>query len=187
MEIKRIIVGPLMTNCYLIISDNELAIVDPGEESEKILEEIKKTKSQPKYIILTHYHFDHLLSAEEIKKKTGAKILFHEKEKEFLKFLADGYLKGNEKIKIGKIILKVIHTPGHSKGSICLLGENEIFVGDLFFKDGYGRTDLEGGSAEEMKNSLKKLSKILKPGMIVYPGHGQIFKINNKEKYARIT
>ncbi len=176
MEVKRIIVGPLETNCYLSISDNEMIVIDPGDEPEKILTEIKKIKIKPKYIILTHYHFDHTLAVLELKKKTEAKILIHEKEKDFLNFSVDLYLKDKQKIKIGNESLKVIHSPGHTKGSICLLGKKEIFTGDTIFENGYGRTDLLGGSEKEMRESLKKLSKILKPSMVIYPGHGNIFQ-----------
>jgi len=161
MEIKRLIVGDLETNCYLLISENKLIIIDPGGSVEKILKEIKKTKAIPKYIINTHCHPDHISANNKIKEETGAEILT---------------LKGKEEIKIGKSVLKVIHTPGHTKDSICLLGENFIFTGDTLFKNGYGRTDLPGGSQKELEESLKKLSKLLKPGSMVYPGHGEIFQ-----------
>ena len=161
MKIKRLIVGDLETNCYLLISENKLIIIDPGGSVEKILKEIKKTKAIPKYIINTHCHPDHISANNKIKEETGAEILT---------------LKGKEEIKIGKSVLKVIHTPGHTKDSICLLGENFIFTGDTLFKNGYGRTDLPGGSQKELEESLKKLSKLLKPGSMVYPGHGEIFQ-----------
>lgn len=174
MEIKHFIVGPLLTNCYLIFSKDKAAVIDPGGGLKEILKEIGSKKLE--YIILTHCHWDHLLGALKLKEKTGAKILIHQGEKEFIKFQIDRFLKDGEEIKIGDFILKVIHTPGHSKGSICLVGENEIFTGDTIFKDGYGRTDLRGGSQKDLENSLKKLSKILKPKMRVYPGHGEIFE-----------
>ena len=155
------IVGDLETNCYLLISENKLIIIDPGGSVEKILKEIKKTKAIPKYIINTHCHPDHISANNKIKEETGAEILT---------------LKGKEEIKIGKSVLKVIHTPGHTKDSICLLGENFIFTGDTLFKNGYGRTDLPGGSQKELEESLEKLSKLLKPGIIIYPGHGEIFQ-----------
>jgi len=165
MEIKRLIVGDLETNCYLLISENKLIIIDPGGGVEKILKEIKEIKAKPKYIINTHCHPDHTSANEEVRKKTGAEILT---------------LKGEEEIKIGKSVLKVIHTPGHTKDSICLLGKNFIFTGDTLFKNGYGRTDLSGGSQKELEESLEKLSKLLKPRgvrrMTVYPGHGEIFQ-----------
>ncbi|MFC1789653.1 MBL fold metallo-hydrolase [Patescibacteria group bacterium] len=176
MEIKRLMVGNLQTNCYLLVSGNELGVVDPGDEAGKILKEIRKIKAKPKYIINTHYHYDHILANQEIKKETGAEILIHEAEKDFIDFETDRFLKQGDKIKIGDSILKVINTPGHTKGSICLAGEDFILTGDTLFKDGYGRTDLDGGSQNDMKESLKKLSKSIKPGTTVYPGHGEIFK-----------
>lgn len=172
-------VGELKTNCYLLASEDELGIIDPGGEGERILEEIKKTKAKLKYIINTHYHLDHTSVNEKIRDETGAEILIHEAEKDFIEFKVDKFLKEGDKIKIGNAILKVIHTSGHTKGSICLLGENFVFTGDTLFQDGCGRTDLPSGSQNDLEKSLKKLSKLLKPGVIVYPGHGEIFEYKN--------
>jgi glyoxylase-like metal-dependent hydrolase (beta-lactamase superfamily II) len=177
LDIKHFIVGPLLTNCYLLISNGEAALIDPGGGTKTILREIEGSGAKLKFIILTHGHWDHTFSALKIKKETGAKILLHEAEKDFVKPKVDNFLKDGDEIKIGDSVLKVIHTPGHTKGSICLLGDGFIFTGDTIFKDGYGRTDLEGGSQKDLENSLKKLEKILKPGMKVYPGHGEIFEI----------
>jgi len=161
MEIKQIVVGWLETNCYLLISDKELGIIDAGGSPEKILEEIKKAKAIPKYIINTHCHPDHNSANEEIRKETQAVILT---------------LKDGDEIKIGSSVLKVISTPGHTEDSICLMGDKFIFTGDTLFKDGYGRTDLPGGSQKDLEESLGKLEKIIKPGTMVYPGHGESFK-----------
>lgn len=177
MQIKHFIVGELETNCYFLITENEFGIIDPGGDADKILKEIEKAKVKQKYIINTHCHPDHVLANEKIKKATGAKILIQEAEKDFINFEADRLLKDGDEIKIGDSVLKVLHTPGHTQGSICLLGENFIFTGDTLFKDGHGRTDLSGGSQKDMEESLEKLSKLLKPGMIVYPGHGEIFRV----------
>lgn len=177
MRIKLLVVGPLLTNCYLVVSKGELLIIDPGGSVKNILKEISQIKIGPKYIINTHCHWDHTFGNKIIKKITGAKILIHEAEKDFIKFGVDRFLKEGDKIKIGDSILKVLHTPGHTKGSICLMGQNFVFTGDTLFKDGHGRTDLPGGSQEDLEKSLEKLKKILKPGIIIYPGHGEIFKI----------
>jgi len=177
MDIKHFIVGPLLTNCYLLVSNGEAAVIDPGGGTKNILKEIEESEAKLKFIILTHGHWDHTLAALKIKKETGAKILLHEAEREFIKIKTNKLLKDGDEIKIGNIVLKVIHTPGHTKGSICLLGENEIFTGDTIFKDDYGRTDLKGGSEENLKNSLKKLEKIFHPKMKIYPGHGEIFEV----------
>ncbi len=176
MIIKHLVVGNLKTNCYLLKSDNELAVIDPGDEAKKIIRAIEKEKATLKYIINTHYHFDHTFYSQAIKKITNGKILFHQQEQDFIGFKADKLLKDGDKIKIGNVILQVIHTPGHTAGSICLLGEDVIFTGDTLFRDGYGRTDLPGGSKEDMQKSLERLKTIIKPGITIYPGHGKIFK-----------
>ena len=173
-EIKHLIVGPLLTNCYILISESEALVIDPGGGLKRILKEIGEAKL--KYIVLTHCHWDHFLAAPKLKKVTSAKILIHEDEKDFIKFEVDQFLKEGEEIKFGGDSLKIIHTPGHTKGSICLLGDNFIFTGDTIFEDGYGRTDLPGGSQKDLENSLKKLKQILKPGIKIYPGHGHIFE-----------
>ncbi len=161
MEIRRLIVGELNTNCYLLISKGELLVIDPGGEPERITEEIKKTGAVLKYIVNTHNHSDHTLGNKRLEKE-GADILKN--------------LKEGDSIEVGDTLLKVIETPGHAKESICLLENNLIFTGDTLFKDGYGRTDFPGGDEKEMEESLKRLSRIIKPGMMVYPGHGEFFK-----------
>jgi glyoxylase-like metal-dependent hydrolase (beta-lactamase superfamily II) len=174
MEIKNLVVGPLLTNCYILSTEKEALVIDPGAGLKKILAELEGKKLN--YIVLTHYHWDHILLAKKLKEKTGAKILIHREEKDFIKFQPDKFLEDGEEIKIGKETLKVVHTPGHTKGSICLLGENFIFTGDTIFEDGFGRTDLPGGSKEDLEKSLEKLEKIIKRGMKVYPGHGPSFE-----------
>lgn len=168
MEIKTVKVGALETNCYLLISRRELAVLDPGGDAEKILRAIKKSGAAAKYIINTHNHSDHIAANRELAGKTGAEILADPEKK--------------SEIKIGEAVLKVLHTPGHAEESICLLGGDFIFTGDTLFKDGHGRTDLPGGSAEKMEKSLQRLAKLLRPGMTVYPGHGPIFRIYAKHE-----
>ena len=175
-EIKHLITGPLLTNCYILISKGESLVIDPGADLKQILEELTKNQAKLKYIVLTHYHWDHTLGTPKLRKETGAKILIHKEDKDFIKFNVDQFLKDGDEIKVGEISLKIVHTPGHTKGSICLLGDGFIFTGDTLFEDAYGRTDLSGGSQTEMENSLEKLKKILKPGMKVYPGHGEVFE-----------
>jgi len=177
MEIKRFIVSDYSTNCYLIVFKNEVFVVDPGGEADKILKEIKKTEKKLTYIINTHYHPDHTGENEELKEKTGAKILIHEKEKDYIKFEVDKFLKEGDKIGSDDIFFEVILTPGHTEGSICLLSDNMIFTGDTLFKDGYGRTDFPGGSFEKLQESLQRISKLLNPGTMVYPGHGEVFGV----------
>lgn len=165
MEIRRLIVGELNTNCYFLISKGELLIIDPGGEPERIVEEAKKTGAVLKYVVNTHNHSDHTLGNKKLE-EAGAEIL---------KGLKEG-----DSIRVGGTLLKVIGTPGHAKESICLLKNNLIFTGDTLFKDGYGRTDFPGGDEKEMEESLKRLSGVIKPGMAVYPGHGELFEVDNK-------
>lgn len=175
MIIKRMVVGPIQTNCYILYSGDEAAVIDPGGGAQRIIEEIKASGKKLKYIINTHYHFDHNIGNLEIQDALGGDILIHEAEKDFIGFPVYGFLEDGDELKIGEETLKVIHTPGHTFGGICLIGPDYIFTGDTLFKNAHGRTDLPGGSDEDMKNSLKKLSKIIKRGMAVYPGHGEIY------------
>jgi hydroxyacylglutathione hydrolase len=177
MKIEKFIIGSYATNSYLVTSGDNCAVIDPGENCDFILNKINAGGAKLIYIINTHYHFDHTLSNIDLKKATGAEILIHEAEKEFIDFRADKFLKEGDIIKIGDNNLQVLSTPGHSAGSICLLGENIIFTGDTVFADGYGRTDLAGGSDKAMAESLKKLKEIIQPGTTVYPGHGDIFTV----------
>ncbi len=161
MKIKRIVVGPLQTNCYLLFSEGEIIVVDPGGDAGKILKEIGGMKGRVKYIINTHLHFDHVLKNREIEKETGAKILKNIKEGDSVEF-------GNEK-------LKVISTPGHTKESVCLLGKGLVISGDLLFLNGHGRVDLPGGSKEEMEETLKRVRREIPSDFTIYPGHGNLF------------
>jgi hydroxyacylglutathione hydrolase len=181
MEIESIVVGSLNTNCYLLVSENEILIIDPGQESDRILEKIKEKNKKVKKIILTHYHQDHTQEAQKIKVALNAQILAHRKDVSFLNFNevgVDQVLKDQEIIEFNNHQLKVIHTPGHTEGSICLLGDNFIITGDTLFQEGHGRIDLPGGSCREIKKSLDKIKELVEPGMIVYPGHGEKFKFS---------
>ncbi len=158
MLIKTIKVGSLQTNCYILTDEasGEAVVIDPGDEADLILPEVKELNV--KAIILTHGHPDHFGALAEVKKATGVPLY---------QSLNEG-----EEIVIGKCIIKVIATPGHSLDSICLYVDAQLFSGDtLFYKD-HGRTDLSGGSALAMRQSLKRLAG-LPPETVVYPGHGR--------------
>jgi len=172
MEIKQIRVGQLDTNCYILKTDKEVFIVDPGGDPQEI---VKHVKNQKVKIINTHYHYDHTIANEEIKKKFNAEILIHEDEKKYIDFEADRFLKEGDILKINSHELEVLHTPGHTEGSICLIGEGFVITGDTLFEGGYGRTDLPGGDHMKMFKSLKKLDNIIKENTTIYPGHGEPF------------
>jgi len=175
MTIERIIVGPLQTNCYLISDGGQAAVVDPGDDASVILDEIQKTGADLKFIINTHGHFDHTGASAAIRKRYGVLILAHQKEP-LDGPPADHFLKEGDSVGIGGISLKIIDTPGHTKGGICLFIGNSVFSGDTLFDGNIGRTDLPGGSDALMAESLKKLDQLIPEGATVYPGHGEIFK-----------
>lgn len=161
MEIKKIAVGILRANCYLLIDGGELAVIDPGEEARKIIEEIEKTGAKVKFIVNTHNHFDHIGVNNEIAKRFGVEVLSDLKEGNLLA--------------VGKSKLKVVETPGHTPEGICLAGHGFIISGDTLFDGAIGRTDLKGGSDKDMIASLKNLDKLIDDGATVYPGHGESF------------
>ena len=190
VEIKIVTVGILETNCYILL-DNEAGIgivVDPGDECEKIATVIEEAGVNIQYIVNTHAHYDHIGADLELKDRFGAKILIHEADRDMLEdprlnlslkkprikaksVKADRLLKEGDIVTAGKINLEVIHTPGHTPGSICLLGKDYIFTGDTLFAGSAGRTDLPGGSYEDIVESIQGKLKPLPDYLIVYPGH----------------
>ncbi len=192
------------SNSYLLLSE-KAAVVDPGIYPPALIEEIEKQKITLDYIILTHCHYDHLASIPQFKKKFPAKILIHQLDASALergddkfihgkvfnsstvKIKVDTKLKEGDKINLGQEMeLEVFSTPGHSPGSICLYEQKEkaLFSGDTIFTNGVGRTDLDGGSWDELKKSFQKILKLKKERGIekVYSGHGPTFPGENIEK-----
>ncbi len=192
--VKCVVVGAIETNCFVAADSETLegVVIDPGEEAGKILRVIDENKIKVKYIILTHGHYDHIGAVEEIKIKTGAKLLAHKEDNIFMehpelngsslfgdgtdKVSADKYIAGDDIIRAGKMELKVIHTPGHTPGGICLLTGKHLFSGDTLFYGSIGRTDFPHANHEEMLKSLEKLMK-LDDDVRVYPGHGEMTTI----------
>jgi hydroxyacylglutathione hydrolase len=166
-KVEQISVGKMANFTYLIIDneDKETAIIDPSWDLEKIFEIIKKNDYKIKYIINTHSHYDHILGNDQIVAITKSK------EKN------DISVNDGDEFKIGKTLIKVLFTPGHSKDSICLIVDSKIIItGDTLFVGNCGRTDLPGSDPEEMYNSL--FEKILKldNNLVVYPGHNYGYK-----------
>lgn len=189
MLIHIVVVGPIETNCYIVEDEKsrEAMVIDPGDEPRKILKFLEEHQLKPRCLVITHGHYDHIGANRELKEKTGAPILMHKNDVFGLKVVdsppADRHLEEGDEIKNGDISLRVIHTPGHSPGGICLYCEKEkvLFSGDTLFADTYGRTDLPYSSEEEMAKSLQKLLK-LPPDTKVYPGHGQSTTIGDEQK-----
>lgn len=199
MFIHNVLAGTYGVNCY-IIGDNETkkgAVIDPGGNAHEIIRVINDNKINVEYIILTHGHGDHIGAVEELKEKTNAKILAHEEEKYILndaqnnltvaigmgeiKIEADEYLKENQVVKIGNLELKIIHTPGHTPGCMCIMVDDVMFTGDTLFAGSIGRTDLPGGDYDTILNSVKKLSKFDEE-ITIYPGHGPSSKIGIEQR-----
>lgn len=160
-----------MANFTYIISDIQThlaAIVDPSWDLQVVFELLTKKKLKAKHIINTHSHFDHVLGNEEAAKVTGATIIQHS----YSQLHKDVSVAGNDVISIGALNLRVLHTPGHSEDSICLIIDKEaVFTGDTLFVGGVGRIDLPGGNVKEMYLSLYRKVSALEDQLTVYPGH----------------
>ena len=197
--IKPVIVGEIYTNCYIVADSDskEGVVIDPGADFEKIWKVIEKNGIIVKKIVATHGHYDHLGAVNELRKKTKAEFLIHKEDVIFAEHpetngsalfgdgtvsaKADAFLKDGDTVKAGKVELKVIHTPGHSPGGICLLTGEELFSGDTLFFNSIGRTDFPNASYEVIMESLAKLMK-LPDAVRVYPGHGQYTTIGGERK-----
>ncbi len=186
-------VGMLSTNCYVASchDTNEAIIVDPGldyeSEAQPILNYIKREQLKIKFIVNTHGHSDHINGDAIIQAKFDVPICIHKLDSYFLeslqtnKALPNVLLEEANSVKFGKENLKVVHTPGHTRGCICLIGENLIFTGDTLFAGGIGRTDFAEGSMADMNRSLQKIKK-LPDSMLVYPGHGETSMIGEEKR-----
>jgi hydroxyacylglutathione hydrolase len=170
-KVVQLEVGPMSNFSYVIADDNSkfAAIVDPSWDLEKILKILEKENWQAKMIINTHNHFDHIQGNEQIAAATGAPILQYARSSQKGNHVN---VKDGEQIKLGNTVITVLHTPGHSKESICLLVDDRfVFTGDTLFVESCGRIDLAGGDVDEMFDSLLNKVRGLNDGLIVYPGH----------------
>ncbi len=168
MKVHQIEVGNMQNFTYILEDDTgEAIILDPSWNLDEIEQVITRKALTVKYIVNTHHHFDHTLGNEAISKITGAKIIQHESSTlDHDISVSDGH-----SIKFGNSELKVFHTPGHSKDSICLVGDGKIFTGDTLFVGNCGRVDLPGGSAKELYHSLHDILAKLDDDLILYSGH----------------
>jgi len=189
MFVKMFTFGMFATNCFFVrdTKTREALIIDPGfdreSEAKTILKEIESNDFEVKYIVNTHGHSDHIGGNRALKELTKAPILIHEYDAPMLSNPhADRLLHDGDLIDVGSIKLRVIHTPGHSKGSIILLSSDAVFSGDTLFAGSIGRYDLPGGSLEEIKSSLKNKLLILPDYLKVYPGHGPVSTIGEERR-----
>jgi len=188
-KIHTIVVGDLRTNCYILQSNNAAIIIDPGAEPERIVRFIQDIKVKPSQIIVTHTHFDHVLGVDVVRAKLDIPFLIHHDDLSMLESMqsrvhqfmgfevpppprVDSYLKDRDVLTVGDETVQVLHTPGHSPGSISISGRGYVFTGDALFNQSIGRTDLPGGDLKTLIHSIRDRLFKLKDETIVYPGHG---------------
>ena len=192
MLIKTLPVGMLDTNCYVVTDEQtlECAIIDPGAESNTILDYIESSKLKPKAIFLTHGHFDHHMALGAVSEATAAPVYIckHDATMESrgqLKLTANdqiNYYAEGDVIKIGSLDFIILETPGHSPGSVTIKCNEALFTGDTLFRDSCGRTDLEGGDMDTLLDSLKRLAS-LDGDYEVYPGHADCSTLSRERSF----
>jgi len=197
--VEKLVVGPFASNCYIVGSESnkEGMIIDPGDEAKQILKRVKDLELDIKFIVLTHGHIDHTGALKEVREVTGAKVAIHTDDAKSLKVQSlsrifglsyptppppDRLLKDGDSLDVGGMHFEVLHTPGHTPGGICLLGEGVVFSGDTLFNYGIGRTDLPGGSYSQLMNGIQNKLLVLPDNTVVYPGHGSDTTIGAERK-----
>ncbi|MBU0972980.1 MAG: MBL fold metallo-hydrolase [Proteobacteria bacterium] len=200
MIIKKLEVGPIMANCFILGCERtkESIVIDPGDDAEDILMVLAKSALKVKYLINTHGHFDHVGANKRMKEVTSATLAIHPDDEPMLIELsrsaamfglsaensppADLLLNHGDQVSVGDITLEVIHTPGHSRGGICLYTKGHLFAGDTLFAGSIGRTDLPGGDFDTLIKSIKSRLFGLPDDTIVYTGHGPETSIGNEKR-----
>lgn len=200
MKVITLIVGMIETNCYIAYDETtaEAMIIDPGAEGKRIMAEIDRLKLKVKYIVNTHGHADHIAANKYVKDATRAELLIHTEDAEMLINpslnlsgmmgqpisgpAADRLLKEGDSLKLGTTELKVLHTPGHTKGGICLVSEQVVFSGDTLFQYSIGRDDFPGGSYQQLINSIKTKLLPLADQIVVLSGHGPATTIGEERR-----
>lgn len=190
IDIKRFILGPLATNCYLLSNlQKESIIVDPPIYDDGLTSHIETNNLNPVLIINTHGHIDHIYGNQDYKELYGIPLAIHKNDVELLKYNWNDFtvsyppdyqpsepeviLEDGERIEFGDEHLDIIHTPGHSPGSICISINDRVLTGDTLFKGGIGRYDLPGGSEESLMESIRTRLLTLPDETMLYPGHGE--------------
>ena len=195
MYLKRLEVGVYGANCYILADKKtkEAAVIDPGGDARSIWEKVQEYNFILKYIILTHGHGDHIGGLKELKDLSNAPIYMHKEDLYLLEdkhknhsaimggnvieMSADAYVEDGEILDLGGLELNIIHTPGHTKGGICIYVNNIVFTGDTLFANSIGRTDLDGGDYNTIISSIKNKLMSLDEQTTVLPGHGPATKI----------
>jgi glyoxylase-like metal-dependent hydrolase (beta-lactamase superfamily II) len=190
MRVKQMMVGMMGVCWYIVACDEtkEAVIIDPGGNEDEILSACQQENLKVKYIVNTHGHPDHVCGNRQLKEATGAEIVMHSADADFFsqssveQFFSqlglpasppvDKRVEDGDTLTFGNETLKVILTPGHTPGGICLYSHPNLFTGDTLFAGGVGRTDFPGGNTQQMMTSIKERLLSLPPDTIVWPGHG---------------
>ena len=194
MIIKAIPAGIYDANCYIVMDEKtkDAVVLDPGGDGEMLESVINNTGANVKSILITHGHLDHVGAVEYLADKMNVPFYISKTDEEYMEKddyvfgsirKANGYLEDGEVLSFGSISVKVIHTPGHTKGGVCFLIEDKLFTGDTLFQSSIGRTDFIGGSFPELINSIKTKLLPLGDEIEVYPGHGPKSTIGYEKRY----
>ncbi len=194
MRIKKIVVGPIDVNCYVVITDKDLYVIDPGGDADQIISQIKKENRPLDAILLTHGHIDHIAAVKEVSEAfDNAPVYLHKEGYDLYLSPSNSMMPFfppvvDPVIPVSDIETKgfeIIHTPGHSQGSVCFyfMDDGILFSGDTLFCESIGRTDLPGGNYNKILNSIKEKLFVLPENTKVYPGHGSSSLMKNEKKY----
>ena len=193
MLIKQLPLGQIETNCYIVTDENtlECAVIDPGDESNVVLDYLESNKLSCRYIFLTHGHFDHTMAVQAVYEETGATVCINKKDinleigsipYRFTPPKGTIFYKEGDEFMVGSLVFHVMETPGHTPGSVTLICRDALFTGDTLFRDSCGRTDFPGGSMDQELKSLKRLYEL--PGDYeVYPGHMDVTTLERERKF----
>ncbi len=202
MILKKLIVGPIGTNCYIFGSEDtkEVVIIDPGGDAQQIIETIEKLEAKPIAVLLTHGHFDHSMKVGRIKRYFDIPLMYNKTEFDsgiYTQKKADKWLKEGDNIEIGDITLHVLETPGHSPGALSYYTKDVkeyngkevdgvIFTGDLLFRRSIGRSDIQGGNQQQLFSSIKQKimnNPNIRNNFVVFPGHMGTTTIADERQY----
>ena len=190
LNVHALALGAYQTNCYIIHDEKSTSccVVDPGYEADTILDKLTELGLSLEAILLTHGHFDHVGAVRQLAADTGCGVYLCAEDLSMPTQLTAGplyytntYAEGS-KLHLAGLEISVLHTPGHTPGSVCLLVEDTLFSGDTLFAGSCGRTDLPGGSWEQMCASLKRLAEI-EANLWILPGHGESTMLASEKKY----
>ena len=188
MIIKRVCSGIIASNTYLVGDEDGVILIDVGADKEDIFKMVDETGLTPKMVLLTHYHIDHIMNLNEVRDRYGISAAIHRIDASAVADMhrngarlfrvskiikpAEILLDSEQTLKFGSISYRIIHTAGHTAGSICILSENALFTGDTLFRRSIGRTDLGDGDFDKLISSIKEKILPLGDNITIYPGHG---------------